>query len=88
MLLDNLSNWRIWWRGLAAASISGGAQVVANIAADPYTFNFDDGIVALGKAAFVSAVIGALLYLKKSPIPEAQLNQAIAKAEKVERSEI
>ena len=66
---------------MAAASISGGAQVVANIAADPYTFNFNTGIVALGKAAFVSAVIGALLYLKKSPIPEAQINQAIAIAE-------
>lgn len=67
-----MNSWRAWAKGLLAAFISGGSSAIANIAVDPNDFNFDAGLVKLCKVALVSALIGAGLYLKQSPVPNDQ----------------
>lgn len=63
-------NWKLWLHGLAAAFIGGAANAISNIAVAPETFNFEAGLKKLLMSALVSGVLGAALYLKKSPVPE------------------
>ena len=63
-------NWRLWSRGLIAASINSIASSVVVIIVDPTTFNlFQGGATKLGQVAVVSAILGAALYLKEHPDP-------------------
>lgn len=59
---------RVWLHGLIAAVIGGLSNAITNIAIDPFTFNFSEGLPKLGQAALISAVVGVALYLKK-PLP-------------------
>lgn len=70
--------WKVWLKGLAAAFISGGANSLSTgLAAQaiaPDTFNMGAGLMMTIQLAAVSAamaaVIGAAMYLAKSPVPE------------------
>lgn len=71
-------NLRIWFKGLAAAAISGGANGIvtgfAAIGIDPNHFNLQAGmghtLTIGGASAAISAVLGVALYLRQSPIPQ------------------
>ena len=72
------TNFQVWWRGLVAAAIAGGANGVitgfAAVGIDPQHFNLQTGIGATFRigaaAALINAVIGVAAYLQKSPLPE------------------
>lgn len=61
--------WKLWVRGLIAAVVSASSNALALWTVDPFTFNFEDGLLKMGKVALVSGLIGAVLYLKKHPDP-------------------
>ena len=71
------ANFRVWWRGLAAAAIAGGANGVitgfAAVGIDPQHFNLQSGIhetFRMGAAAaLINSIIGVAAYLQKSPMP-------------------
>lgn len=66
-----MTNWNIWLKGLVAAVVSTAANSVSVLIADPEHFN--PGIAGwrnLGLVALVSAIVGAALYLKQSPVPK------------------
>jgi hypothetical protein len=67
-----MMNWRIWLKGLIAAVISSAANSVSVLIADPRHFNpsVAGGFRNLGIVALVSAIVGAALYLKQSPVPK------------------
>ena len=60
---------QIWLHGLVGAAINSAASAVSAMVVDPVAFNFSTGLVQLLKLIFVSAIIGAALYLKQSPLP-------------------
>lgn len=64
--------WKLWLKGLAAAIISSTANSVSVLVADPR--HFDPGVTGgfknLGIVGLVSAIVGAALYLKQSPVPK------------------
>lgn len=60
---------KIWLRELVAAAISGAATGIAAVGIDPSTFNFGDGLSALGKMMFAGMVVGIMNSLKQSPLP-------------------
>lgn len=65
-----MKTWQLWLKGLAAAIVSSAANSVSVLIADPTHFN--PGIAGwknLGVVALVSAIVGAALYLKQSPVP-------------------
>jgi hypothetical protein len=63
---------RIWFKGLAAATISSATNSVSVLIADPSHFKPDGaaGFKNLAVVALMSAIVGAALYLKQSPIPK------------------
>jgi hypothetical protein len=65
-------NWRIWLKGLFAAIVSSSANSISVLIADPHHFNpgVAGGFKNLGVVALVSAIVGAALYLKQSPVPK------------------
>lgn len=66
-----MTNWKIWLKGLIAAVVSTAASSVSVLIADPK--HFSPGIAGwrnLGLVALVSAIVGAALYLKQSPVPK------------------
>ncbi|HLI35503.1 MAG TPA: hypothetical protein VKW70_10690 [Terriglobia bacterium] len=65
-------NWRIWLKGLFAAIVSSAANSISVLIADPHHFNpsVAGGFKNLGVVALVSAIVGAALYLKQSPVPK------------------
>jgi hypothetical protein len=71
------TNFRLWWRGLVAAGIAGGANGVitgfAAVGIDPDHFNLQAGLHATlaiaGVSAMMSGIIGVAAYLKQSPLP-------------------
>ena len=65
----NWNNWARWAHGLFGATISGGANSIAVMIVDPQDFNLADGLHKVLAVATVSALIGAGLYLSKSPLP-------------------
>jgi hypothetical protein len=72
------TNFQLWWRGLAAAAIAGGANGVitgfAAVGIDPTHFNLQAGLRATlaiaGVSALMSSIIGVAAYLKQSPLPQ------------------
>jgi hypothetical protein len=72
-----MKNLEIWFKGAAAAAISGGANGVvtgfAAIGIDPNHFNLAAGLhhtlAIAGVSAAISAVLGLALYLRQSPLP-------------------
>ena len=73
-----MTRFHIWFKGIFAAAISGGAGGVltgfAAVGIDPQHFNLQAGIGATlrigAAAALINAVIGVAAYLQKSPLPE------------------
>lgn len=65
-------DWKLWLKGLIAAVVSSGANSISVLVADPQHFNpgAAGGIRNLGIVALVSAIVGAALYLKQSPVPK------------------
>lgn len=65
-------DWRLWLKGLIAAVISSAANSISVLVADPQHFNpgAAGGMRNLGIVALVSAIVGAALYLKQSPMPK------------------
>lgn len=60
-----------WGRGLIGATISGGANGIAVLIADPVNFS-PSTAGGTGKLLFVigiSAAVGSALYLKQHPLP-------------------
>jgi len=76
--MSGWSNFAVWWRGLTAAGIAGGANGVitgfAAVGIDPEHFNLQAGLhatlVIAGVSALMSAIIGVAAYLKQSPLPQ------------------
>lgn len=62
-------NWKLWGRGLLAAFVSGAANSLAVWTIDSKDFNFEAGLLNMGKLVLVSGLIGAGLYLKTHPLP-------------------
>lgn len=64
--------WQLWLKGLIAAIISSAANSISVLIADPR--HFDPGTAGgfrnLGIVSLVSAIVGAALYLKQSPVPK------------------
>lgn len=66
-----MNDWRVWAKGLLAAVISAVANSALLIIASPSTFNFSHGgLRNLGTVSLASAIVGAALYLKQSPVPK------------------
>lgn len=66
-----MKNWQVWGKGLLAAVISAVANSLLLIIASPATFNFSNGgLRNLGTVSLASAIVGAALYLKQSPVPK------------------
>jgi len=59
----------IWLHGLAAALIGGAVNALSVLLVDPLGFNFGPGLGKLCSVAGAGALIGAVAYLKKSPLP-------------------
>jgi hypothetical protein len=59
-----------WLKGLAAAFIGGGANVITVIVVDPVAFNFGAEWKKTLTAAVVGGIIAAAMYLKQSPLPD------------------
>ena len=72
------TNFQVWWRGLVAAAIAGGANGVitgfAAVGIDPQHFNLQAGLRSTLAIAAVSAVMSGIIavaaYLKQSPLPQ------------------
>lgn len=62
----------VWLRGLAAAAVGGAANSAAAMFVDSQKFNLRsfEGLQSIGWLALSGAIIGAVLYLKQSPIPK------------------
>lgn len=68
----------VWFRGLLAAFIGGGAGAVASgfisVAQTPKEYNFQDGfhnlLVMIAGTFIVSGITHATAFLQKSPLPE------------------
>jgi hypothetical protein len=76
---DILLSIAIWLHGLFGAAIGGAATTLGNLVLMPDTFNFGDGLPMLGKSAFIGAFVGAVLYLKLSPVPKIKKDIAAKK---------
>lgn len=66
----NSNPWLIWLKGLVAAIISSAASAVTVAIIDPTDFNFTTGLSNLLAVIGASALVGAALYLKQSPLPD------------------
>lgn len=76
-----MTRWKspvVWFRGLLAAFIGGGAGAVASgfiaVAQTPQQYNLKDGmqnlLVMIAGTFVVVGIINAASYLQKSPLPE------------------
>ena len=61
-----MGNWKLWLRGLIAATINSTAITVTSALTDP---EHATNIGKLGATVGVGALTGLLLYLKQSPLP-------------------
>lgn len=66
-----MGGWKVWLKGLVAAAVSSASNTIAVLIADPHHFNPSEvgGVRKLGTVVAISAVVGAALYLKQSPVP-------------------
>lgn len=60
-----------WIKGLVSAIIGGAATSVTLMITNPIDFNIDTGLKKLLSVMVVSAIVSAAMYLKQSPIPNA-----------------
>jgi len=65
-----LDKLKVWLKGLLAATISAAASSITVYVSDPEKFNFDSGWDNLLSIIAISAIVGAALYLMKSPVPD------------------
>lgn len=66
-----MTDWRIWLKGLIAAVVSAAANATLLVIVSPAAFNFSHGgLRNLGAVTLASAIVGAALYLKQSPVPK------------------
>lgn len=63
-------DWKTWLKGLIAAIINGAATGVSTYIVAPDQFNLEEGFSKLFTVIVISAIFGAALYLKQSPLPE------------------
>lgn len=68
--MKKLKSIRMWIHGLVAAAIGGAANTVTNMVVAPESFNLKDGLKNVLIAAGVSALLSSALYLKQSPLPD------------------
>ena len=61
---------RKWLRGLIAAGINGGLGSLTAMGFAPTEINFDNGLLKFCGVFTVSAVLGALTYLKDHALPD------------------
>ncbi len=71
-------NWRVWLKGLIAATVSGGANGLTTgftaMGVDPEHFNLQsrgigNTLLLAGASALMASILGAAAYLKQSPVP-------------------
>jgi hypothetical protein len=69
-----MGGWKLWLKGLLAAVVSSASNTIAVMVSDPGHFNPAQvgGLKRLGAVIGVSALVGAALYLKQSPLPNGQ----------------
>jgi hypothetical protein len=67
--MNRLFSFRHWVHGLLGAFINGAANGITLVVVDPMKFNLQEGWKNLAGATAVSAIVGAALYLKQSPLP-------------------
>lgn len=65
-----LHRWVIWFYSMIAAVITGTAHSIAPILIAPQTFNLAEGKTNLLSIFGISALIGVVTYIIKSPLPE------------------
>jgi len=76
-----MTKWKnpmVWFRGLVAAFVGGGAGAIASgfisVAQTPKEYNFNDGLqnlaVMIVGTFLLSGTVTAAAYLQKSPLPE------------------
>ncbi len=81
-----MTKWKdplVWFRGLVAAFIGGGAGAVASgfiaISQTPSEYNLRDGLhnllVMILGTFLVSGIISTAAYLQRSPVPELEVTQ-------------
>lgn len=66
----SLNDWKVWFKGLIHAGISGGTVAISTTLVSPETYNFHDGLGKLLTVAGASAIISIAKYLSTKPIPE------------------
>lgn len=65
-----MKHFLIWLHGLGAAAIGAAATAASAALVDSQTFNLSHaGLLALAKVSVLAALIAALAYLTKSPLP-------------------
>jgi hypothetical protein len=66
-------NWKAWIYSIAAAAIGGASSSALSALVMPDVFNLTHvGLVHLGKAALIGALVPILTLLKASPLPAIQ----------------
>jgi len=65
-----MTGWRLWIRGLIAATVNGLASGIVLVIADPVTFNLIDGKQKLLATSGLLGLLGMANYLKQHPVPE------------------
>ncbi len=67
--IKRIISFRLWLHGLVGAAINSGANAVTLMIVKPEDFNLKAGLNDLIKVTVLSAIFGAALYLKRSPLP-------------------
>lgn len=65
-----MKNVMHWLKGLFAAIIGGAANSITLIIVSPTEFNLQAGLKNLITVGATSAILGAAMYLKQSPLPD------------------
>lgn len=75
-----MRDWAKWLEGLIGAFIGAAANTITVLIIDPAKFSpsADGGWRHLGTACLVSGIVGAALFLRQRPTPEATPILAIA----------
>lgn len=58
----------VWFKGLVSAFVTGSASALSAYLVDPSHFNLNSGFKALLTVGVTGGVVGALAYLKQSPL--------------------
>jgi len=81
---------RLYFHGLMAAGLSGGANAITVLIVDPVKFNVQDwaGLRSLLIAVVISAVVGFATYLKAHPLPDPQKDSDAPRSAQIKIAEI